>query len=424
MRTALVMSDPGLKNASLEIDLKRIGVHIVGATNCKELVRDAIRMAPDIVVVYTVQVDRELYTATAQLATLHPVAIVVFTEEVQVESMERALDAGITTWVVRGYRSERLRSVLQLTMLRFQRERRQQELRAELQSQLGERKLVDRAKGILMSAQGMAEDEAFRTLRGAAMHGKQRLGQVAQTLIEAARSAEATNRAGQLRMLSQRLVKLLLLESFDVEAHGAAALRQDSILRLEQNLAALPELLSAATYGDLLDATQLAWSGLRQSLPQEQQAPHLLNINAAGDELLEAAEHLTAVLGSGSTVARIQLVNLAGRQRMISQRVAKLTLLRPLVADPQKDAIASQVQIAIAAFDDAMQVLRGSAMTTAQDRSTLGEAQKDWATLCRCVDLVQSTQQRLQIAQTSEALLEHFDRLTQSYEHSLQVLIG
>jgi hypothetical protein len=65
-----------------------------------------------------------------------------------------------------------------------------------------ERTLVDRAKGILMKAGGLSEDEAFRILRSASQRNQRRVGQVSRRLIDAARAAEAVNRAGQLRMLS------------------------------------------------------------------------------------------------------------------------------------------------------------------------------------------------------------------------------
>jgi hypothetical protein len=89
-----------------------------------------------------------------------------------------------------------------------------------LRTRMDERKWVDRAKGLLMSARGIGEDEAFGLLRGAAMHANLRLGEVSRSVIEAAQWADAINRAGQLRMLSQRLVRgwrRKLLAGIDVQ---------------------------------------------------------------------------------------------------------------------------------------------------------------------------------------------------------------
>ena len=68
-----------------------------------------------------------------------------------------------------------------------------------------------------MSARQISEDEAFRLLRSASMHAKLRIGQVSQQVIDSAHYAEAINRAGRLRMLSQRIVKLYALAAAGVE---------------------------------------------------------------------------------------------------------------------------------------------------------------------------------------------------------------
>jgi AmiR/NasT family two-component response regulator/DNA uptake protein ComE-like DNA-binding protein len=432
MSAALVLTDAnemagagvGATSASLEADLKRIGVHVVGATSCENLVQDSIRLAPDIVVIAQAVPGPELFAATALLESLHPVAIAAFTEDVRVEVIERALASGIHAWIVRGYSADRLRSILQLAQVRFRREKQQREVLADLSSRLEERKLVDRAKGILMSTKGMAEDEAFRTLRDAAMQGKRRVGQVAQRLIDAARSAEAVNRAGQLRMLSQRLVKLHLLGALGIEPESVEALRRASIDRLEQNISALSELLSAATFGDLLAATLSSWNALKRALTGGAQAATLHEIDDTAERLLEAAEQLTAALEASSPMEKMQLVNLAGRQRMFAQRVAKLALLDAFPRDAHGAPTATQMQAAICAFEEALATLTRSALTTPQGRVTLRDAHDTWKILCRATQLAHLPEGRLQIAQASEELLERFDELTEGYEHDLKLLVG
>jgi len=424
MGAALILTDPGTTRSTLEADLKRVGVHILGATSCEKLVQDVIRLTPDFVVISQAAPSPELFAATALLETLHPVAITVFTEDIQVESIERALSSGIHAWIVHGYSAERLRSLLQLTQVRFRRETQQREDLADLSSRLAERKLVDRAKGILMSTKGMAEDEAFRILRDAAMQGKQRVGQVAQRLIDAARSAEAVNRAGQLRMLSQRLVKLHILGVVGIEPESAEALRRASIERLEQNIATLTELLSASTFGELLEAALASWRALKSALAGGARTSSLREIDETAERLLETAEQLTGVLEAASPMAKMQVVNLAGRQRMLAQRVAKVALLDGLAPDADRAAHATRLQIAIGAFEDAMAALRRSPLTTSEGRATLRAAHHVWKILCRSAPRAHLAEGRLQIAQASEELLELFDELTESYEHSLKVLVG
>jgi hypothetical protein len=110
------------------------------------------------------------------------------------------------------------------------------------QTQLDERKWVDRAKGVLMNARGISEDEAFRLLRGASMHAHLRLSELSRSVIEAAQWAEAVNRAGQLRMLSQRLVKLAAQRQAGVEVKRVRGAQDEAAQRLQDNLAHLASL--------------------------------------------------------------------------------------------------------------------------------------------------------------------------------------
>src|SRR5258706_96076 len=121
-------------------------------------------------------------------------------------------------------------------------------------------KLVDRAKGILMRARQVSEDEAFKVLRMASMHSNQRVGQVSQQVIAAAGIAESVNRAGQLRMLSQRVVKLYALRVADPQRAAHGELLAQSVQRVDASLAALAKSLSKPTYGDLLDAVLGPWT--------------------------------------------------------------------------------------------------------------------------------------------------------------------
>ena len=94
-----------------------------------------------------------------------------------------------------------------------------------------------------MSARGIGEDEAFGLLRGAAMHANLRLGEVSRSVVEAAQWAEAINRAGQLRMLSQRLVRLAAQALAGIDARRGRALRaSQAAQRVRDNLAHLAAL--------------------------------------------------------------------------------------------------------------------------------------------------------------------------------------
>jgi len=422
MKSVVVLHGGSDLPDGLNDDLKRAGAHVSGATSCKTLVQDCIRLAADLVVAVEPAPSADFFAAAAVLSVAHPVAVAVFTDDIRVESMERALDSGIHAWVVRGYHADRLRAVLQLAQLRCAREQQQRVAYGQLSQRLEERKLVDRAKGILMSNVQIPESEAFRKLRDAAMQGKERVGQVAQRLISAASNAEAINRAGQLRMLSQRLVKLQLLAGFGVDPPGAAALRQLSMDRAAQNLDVLAGLLSRATFGDLLETTKAAWADLEHALTGESGTSGVQAVDAAAETLLAAAEQLTLALESVTPGARTQAINLSGRQRMLSQRYAKIALLCTAEGPSPSTGAAAELAFVATSFERALAALRESILTGARSRKILDEAGHSWS-LLRNPDSPRPVDQRIVIAQASEQLLEHFDRLTEEYEHHIKVLL-
>src|SRR5207237_8575241 len=132
-------------------------------------------------------------------------------------------------------------------------------------------------------AQDVSEAQAFQLLRSASMQGNRKVGQVSREVIDAAQVTEAINRAGQQRMLSQRLVKLYALACSRTDAAAAAVLMKESIQRVEDNLAALEAGLSAATFGDLIAAARAGWVGLRKLLDAPPAPAELKRLDALAE---------------------------------------------------------------------------------------------------------------------------------------------
>ncbi len=255
----------------------------------------------------------------------------LFTTDPDADKIALATRSGVHAYVVAGYSRNRLRSVIHLAQARFRQEQLVRQELADLNRRFDERKLVDRAKGILMGARSLREDEAFRALRRAAMASKQRIGQVAQRVIDSARYAEAVNRAGQLRMLSQRLVKLYAMACAGISPQETAGLFADSVGQIESILDILGRTLSQPTFGDLLAAVSGPWARLRAVLLAGRQASRLHEVDGLAEELLEQSERLTANLEVAAFATALHAINVAGRQRMLSQRLAKEALLARLL---------------------------------------------------------------------------------------------
>lgn len=114
-----------------------------------------------------------------------PRPIVMFVDQSDAEMMKAAIAAGVSAYVVDGLAQHRVRPVLETALARFQAfEGLRQELEAA-KSSLAERKLVDRAKGILMQMKGISEDEAYAQLRKKAMNEQKKLTDIAQSVVTA-----------------------------------------------------------------------------------------------------------------------------------------------------------------------------------------------------------------------------------------------
>jgi AmiR/NasT family two-component response regulator len=411
----------------LQADLEAAGFKIAGISTGDNLVRDALRWGPDVAVLWAPRPDAALWQALEALAANHPLPVLVFTDDMGAESLQRALAAGVSAWEVQAYAPTRLRALVQQSRARFEHEHALRQRLADLNQRFEERKLVDRAKGILMRAAQLSEEDAFRALRTASMHGQRRVGQVSQ-VIDAARDAHAINRAGQLRMLSQHAVKLYALLAAQPGAGAgepAAAMLTQTLAQTRQRARSgveeLTALLSQPTFGDLLAALGAAWQALDAALAGSPQPALLAALDERAEHALIAADRLATALQAASAGAPAHVVNLCGRQRMLSQRVAKAALLAALA---ESSSGAAQVPPAAAEFEAALATLRALPLSTPEIRSALDAAAAAWQQMMAAMRGADSAAGQQALAGASEVLLEIFERQTERYERSLQWLMG
>ena len=141
---------------------------------------------PDVIIIDTDSPTRDTLEQLSFVSREQPRPIVLFTDDDGSASIQASLRAGVSAYIVAGIQSERLKPILEVAVARFEQE---QALRDELKDahdRLAERKLVERAKGILMRQKGVGEDDAFRMMRKLAMDRSRRLADIAQQVIDIA----------------------------------------------------------------------------------------------------------------------------------------------------------------------------------------------------------------------------------------------
>ncbi len=149
-----------------------------------DLERAIARTQPDVVIIDLESPDRDTLEGMRRIGAEDPRPIVMFVDESDQESIRTAVRAGVAAYVVKGASPERVRPVIDVAIARFQEA---QLLKNELnaaRTSLEERKVVERAKGILTEKRGVAEPDAYRLLRKTAMDRSMRLVDVARRVIE------------------------------------------------------------------------------------------------------------------------------------------------------------------------------------------------------------------------------------------------
>jgi len=183
----VLLIDDGAHRVSLIHDeLTRQGHLVVGVLDSALLIHDCVlRLQPDVVIVDSESPSRDTLEHLSTVSASCPRPVVVFSEDAAQAPMQQALQAGVSAYVIAGLQPQRLLPVLQVAIARFEQDR---QLRSQLevaQTQLSERRVVDKAKGVLMAEVGFSEEQAYQHLRKLAMDRGQRLMQAAQQVLDA-----------------------------------------------------------------------------------------------------------------------------------------------------------------------------------------------------------------------------------------------
>jgi len=288
------------------------------------------------------------------------------------------------------------------------------------QAKLDERKWTERAKGLLMQARGIDEAAAFALLRNTAMQTQAKLPEVARGVVHTSELAEALERAGAQRMLSQRLVKLQALRQWPrlapPERRECQALLDASAERVAANLARLSELLRT-DLADELAAVSNAWAQLDAALSTRQ--PDLTRSDRAAQRLLDSSETLVARLSERAGQRPVGLLAQVTRLRLLSQRLAKEGLLAQVIQGHDTSGLAAGLDEFIKAYDQ----VRAAPLAGPALQPAFAAVDEAWLVLLRGLRVEQGDAvQRMH--QGSERLLQALEALIRALQGSLQLILG
>ena len=184
----VLIVDQNLARATiLEEGLREAGYRdLVVVRDMQNLMRRILDEEPDVILIDLENPNRDVLEQMFQVSRVVQKPVAMFVDSADRGTIEAAIDAGVSAYVVDGLRKERVRAIVETSVSRF---RSFEKLRVELDEtrrQLADRKLIDRAKGILMKQRGLGEDAAYEALRKAAMDANMRLAEVARSVITAA----------------------------------------------------------------------------------------------------------------------------------------------------------------------------------------------------------------------------------------------
>lgn len=180
----IIADDESLIRMDLREMLTNLGYLVVGeVADGRSAVNQARELRPDIVIMDIKMPDMDGIEAASILTQERIAPVVLLSAYSQRDLVDRARDAGVTAYLVKPYREEDLTPAIEVALARFREFQVLQQQVSDLQQALETRKLVDRAKGILMDKQGLTEAEAFRRIQKMSMDNRKPMKEVAEAII-------------------------------------------------------------------------------------------------------------------------------------------------------------------------------------------------------------------------------------------------
>lgn len=183
LRVLIIVSSPE-RSAILEQALYDSNHKVVGQfASSAGLPAKVAELKPDIVIIEVESPDRDTLENMRHVTRDDPKPIVMFAAQADSETIQNAIRAGVSAYVVDGLSKNRVKPVMDVAMARFREFQALQNELAEVKNKLADRKYIDKAKGMMIEKYKMTEEEAYVAMRKMAMNRNQRIAEVARNVI-------------------------------------------------------------------------------------------------------------------------------------------------------------------------------------------------------------------------------------------------
>jgi len=183
----MLIDEGGSRTELLLVSLKNEGFEIAGRVSCSDdLISGIEQYQPEVLLIDMESPDEKIFDQLVQVSNESPKPVVFFADKGEIAIINKAVKAGVGAFIVDGLTARKLKPVIELAIARFNEMRSLYNELNETKNRLDERKVVERAKGILMNRKSISEDTAYKALRKLAMEQNKKLVDVARSTIELA----------------------------------------------------------------------------------------------------------------------------------------------------------------------------------------------------------------------------------------------
>jgi response regulator NasT len=182
----LVIDENRIRASIIEAGLREAGYgNVTIVHDIHGIARRISEINPDVIVIDLENPNRDMLENMFQLSRAVKRPIAMFVDRSDEASIEAAVDAGVSAYIVDGLKQERVRPILKMAISRFNAFARLNRELEETRGELENRKVIDRAKGLLMTSRGISEEEAYALMRKTAMNQNRKIVDIAQSLVTA-----------------------------------------------------------------------------------------------------------------------------------------------------------------------------------------------------------------------------------------------